>query len=54
MNKEILKGLISLILLSTLMWSLNLNFTIIDASWLEMFGGVALGFMLGATFLLKK
>ena len=55
MNKDILKGLIVLILLSTLTWSLNLNFNpAMKLSWLESFGSISLIFMIGAIFLTKK
>lgn len=54
MNKELIKGLFSLLLLSTLGWSLNLNFGIVDASWLEIFGAISLAFMIGAPFILKN
>ena len=54
MNKELIKGLFSLLLLSTLAWSLNLNFGIVDASWLEIFGAISLAFMIGAPFILKN
>ena len=54
MNNDILKGLVSLVFLTTLLWSLNLNFGWGSVSWLEIFGGVSIGFMVGATFLHKK
>ncbi len=55
MNKDIVKGIIVLTLLSTLIWSLNLNFNpTIQLSWLEAFGSISLIFMIGATFLTKQ
>lgn len=54
MNNDILKGLVALVLLTTLLWSLNLNFGWGSASWLEIFGGVSIGFMVGSAFMHKK
>jgi len=54
MNKEMLKGLIGLLILTTLIWSLNINFGIVKTSWLECFGAVSIGFMIGTIFYQKK
>jgi|TARA_B110000238_G_scaffold197900_1_gene241459 hypothetical protein len=54
MNTDILKGLLSLLLLTTLLWSLNLNFNITETNWLEMFGVTSLAFIVGAVFFTKK
>ena len=40
MNREIIQGLLLLILLTTFTWSLNLNFLVINTTWLEIFGVV--------------
>ena len=49
-NKENLKGLLALTLFTTLIWSLNINFGFFKASWLELFGGISIGVMLGSVF----
>ena len=38
MNKDVIFGLVVMIFLTTLMWSLNLNFLLINTTWLEIFG----------------
>lgn len=53
-NTEILKGLAGLLVLTLLIWSLNGNFKFVNATFLEIFGVVTFGFMLGASFLVKK
>jgi hypothetical protein len=54
MNKEILRGILVLILISTLTWSLNLNFKFVESTWLEIFGGTTLIFLLASIFIVKE
>jgi hypothetical protein len=49
-NKENLKGLLALTLFTTLIWSLNINFGFFKVSWLEIFGAVSIGVMVGSVF----
>lgn len=54
LNEEILKGFFALLLFTTLMWSLNINFGFIKVSWFEIFGVVCGVFMIASSFIGKN
>lgn len=53
-NKDILKGTFALSIITTLLWSLNINFGFVESNWLEVFGVTTIVFMILATFFVRK
>ena len=53
MDKDLLKGLLVMVLFTTLFWSLNLNFLKIPTSWLEIFGVLCM-IVMSASYLYSK
>lgn len=54
MNKDVIFGLVVMIFLTTLMWSLNLNFLLINTTWLEIFGVIVLIALVWASLVTNK
>ena len=53
-SKDILKGTIALSIITTLIWSLNLNFGIVSANWFEVFCAGTLIIMILASIFVRK